>query len=160
MLPEQVWRFIDVLGGWLVGYPTQLNDNGFTSCLHNSTRRRLLAAAEGARVDTADLCYSKRNIWPCLFSEIDPTLCFEFIRKYVSRHPVCSCWTPTPLKCLWFSASLYTSKWNLNEITFQCNSFLWIYVTPTTDAVSSSYLCSTQQTQKYMVATRNSLAHK
>ena len=90
MLPEQVRRFIDVLGGSLVRYPTQLDDNGFTSCLQQSTGRRLPAAAEGSRVDAADLCYSRRNIWPCLFSEIDPTLCFEFIRKYVGGHPVCS----------------------------------------------------------------------
>lgn len=45
-------------------------------------------------VDTADLCYSKRNIWPCLFSEIDPTLCFKFIfiyhGKYVSADPLCT----------------------------------------------------------------------
>lgn len=45
-------------------------------------------------VDTADLCYSKWNIWPCLFSEIDPTLCFKFIfiyqGKYVRADPV---WT-------------------------------------------------------------------
>lgn len=91
LMPEQIWQFIDLLDGLLVGYPTQLNDNCFTSCLLKSTQRRLLAAAEGTRVDTADLCYSKRNIWPCLFSEIDPTLCFEFIRKYFSGHPVCSC---------------------------------------------------------------------
>lgn len=90
MLPEQVRRFLDVLGGSLVWYWTQLDDNGFTSCLHQSTGRRLLAAAEGTRVDTADLCYSRRNIWPCLFLEIDPTLCFEFIRKNVSGHPDCS----------------------------------------------------------------------
>lgn len=90
MLPEQVRRFIEVLGGLLVRYPTQLDDNGFASHLHQSSGRRLLAAAEGTRVDTADLCYSRRNIWPCLFLEIDPTLCFEFIRKYVSGHPVCS----------------------------------------------------------------------
>lgn len=90
MLPEQVRQFINVLAGSLIRYSTQLDDNGFTSCLHQSTGRRLLAAAEGTRVDTADLCYSGRNIWPCLFSEIDPTLCFEFMGKYVSGQPVCS----------------------------------------------------------------------
>lgn len=45
-------------------------------------------------VDTADLSYSKWNIWSCLFLEADPTLCFKFIfiyqRKYVSGDPVCS----------------------------------------------------------------------
>lgn len=45
-------------------------------------------------VDTADLSYSKWNIWSCLFLEADPTLCFKFIfiyqRKDVSGDPVCS----------------------------------------------------------------------
>lgn len=62
---------------------------------------RWLAAVEGASVDTADPCYSKRNIWPCLFSQIDLTLCFKFIfichGKYVSPDPLCTpCTDSTP----------------------------------------------------------------
>lgn len=73
-------------------------------------------------VDTADLCYSKWNIWPCLFSEIDPTLCFKFIfiyqGKYVSADPVF-------YFLLWLFSSL--SYWGgldqpVTFITFSYNS--------------------------------------
>ena len=90
---------------WLV--PTQLNDNGFAACLLQSAQRTVLrldgfslevaGCSRRTSVDTADLCYSKWNIWPCLFSEIDPTLCFKFIfiyrGKYVSANPACTSYT-------------------------------------------------------------------
>lgn len=84
----------------LVQYPTPPNDNTLHNVCTNALRgqfsdstlaRSLAGRSRRISVDTADLCCSRGNIRPCLFSEIDPMLCFKFIfvrrGKYVSADP-------------------------------------------------------------------------